>query len=144
MQKEDNLDLIHRYVAEVWDSAHPADPEVIRRFLSPSFRRHLLALGSPLDLEATIDRLQGLTTAFPDLKMTLEDLIVDDDKVAMRATLRATHMGEFLGIPPTGKQITVTIVDIFRVEQGQLVEGWGGFDVFDMLSQMGASVTIPS
>ncbi len=79
--------------------------------------------------------------AFPDLYASIEDLIAEGDTVAVRGAIRGTHQGELLGIPPTGKQVTVTLMDINRIEGGQLVERWGEADMLGLLQQLGAIPT---
>jgi predicted ester cyclase len=76
--------------------------------------------------------------AFPDLQVTLEELIAEGDKVAVRGVMRGTHQGELMGIPPTGRQVTVALIDINRIEGGQLVERWGEADMLGLLQQLEA------
>jgi predicted ester cyclase len=76
--------------------------------------------------------------AFPDAQFTLEDLIAEGDKVTFRATLRGTHRGEFMGIAPTGKHVTMTAIGIGRIEEGKIAEGWQSTDVLGLLQQLGA------
>ena len=83
-----------------------------------------------------------LRSGFPDFQATMEDLLAEGDKVALRFTFRGTHQGEFLGIAPTGKQVTMVGIDIFRIADGRIVELWGQEeDVLGMMQQIGA---IPS
>jgi steroid delta-isomerase-like uncharacterized protein len=79
--------------------------------------------------------------AFPDIQMTIVDLIADGDKVVARSTMRGTHRGEFMGIPPTGKQFTATSIDIVRFAGGKGVEHWGNSDDLGMLQQLGVIPT---
>ena len=67
-------------------------------------------------------------SAFPDLWVQVEDMLAEGDKVVARVTLTGAHRGELLGIPPTGKPITVSAIDIVWVENGKLVEHWGNTD----------------
>ena len=76
-------------------------------------------------------------SAFPDTQMTVEDELADGDKVATRWTATGTHTGELMGIPPTGKQVTVTGMDINRLVGGKIVEHWGEFDQMGMMQQLG-------
>jgi len=76
--------------------------------------------------------------AFPDIHFTVEDQIAEGDKAVIRWTARGTHKGEFQGIPPTGKQVVVTGIGIFRVANGKLVEGWTNADLLGILQQLGA------
>ncbi len=77
--------------------------------------------------------------AFPDLQVTVEDMIAEGDKVAARATMRGTHQGEFLGIPPSGNSIEVPVVDIARFADGMGVEHWRVTDNMAMMVQLGAA-----
>jgi predicted ester cyclase len=77
-------------------------------------------------------------TAFPDMRTTVEDMVAEGDKVACRVTVRMTHRGTFQKVKPTGKQVTLSGIDILRFVDGNLVERWGEFDTFGLLQQLGA------
>ena len=66
--------------------------------------------------------------AFPDLRVTVEDMIAEGDRVAARVTMRGTHLREFMGVGSTGKQVEVRAIDMFRVAGGKIVEHWGHAD----------------
>ena len=83
-----------------------------------------------------------LYEAFPDYQVTVEDQIAEGDKVVTRWTGRGTHQGQFQGMPPTGKQMTMSGITIFRIANGKLVEGWNNPDLLGMLQQLGA-VPVP-
>ena len=76
-------------------------------------------------------------SAFPDIQFTIEDLIAEGDKIVTRYTARGTHRGDLQGIPPTGRQVTVTGIIISRFANGKFVEGWLDFDALGMLQQLG-------
>ena len=79
-----------------------------------------------------------LFTAFPDLAMTPEDLIVEGNKAAARVRVQGTHRGEFMGIPATGKSVDVELIDIVRVNSdGKVAEHWGIVDDATMMQQLG-------
>ncbi len=65
---------------------------------------------------------------FPDLTIAVEDVMAEGDKVTARVTMRGTHSGEFQGIAPTGKRVEVKAIDMFRIEDGKIVEHWGHAD----------------
>ncbi len=65
---------------------------------------------------------------FPDLSITVEDVMAEGDRVAARVTMRGTHRGEFQGISPTGKRVEVKAIDMFRISNGKIVEHWGHAD----------------
>jgi steroid delta-isomerase-like uncharacterized protein len=75
--------------------------------------------------------------AFPDLRLTVEDMIAEGDKVVCRIRTDATHRGAFQGVPPTGKRVTQTGIDILRFAGDRLVERWGEFDTLGLLQQLG-------
>lgn len=75
---------------------------------------------------------------FPDIHVSVEDLIGEGDKVGARLTFRGTHTAEFMDIPATGKQVTFPMIDIVRIANGQMVEHWGISDTMGMLQQLDA------
>lgn len=79
-----------------------------------------------------------IRAAFPDLHVTVEDMVAEGDKVVARVTMSGTHKGEFMGIAPTGKQITVGIIEILRIAGGKVVEHWNVVDSLGMMQQLGA------
>jgi predicted ester cyclase len=127
--------LVRSYIEEVWTRGNLAAVDI---FLSPNYRRHLSPTAAPLLLDGQKQRIAGFRSAFPDVKITIEDVFAEDNYVIFRSTMSGTHHGVFQGIEPTGKPITVTLIDIIRVEHGKFVEHWGGPDLFDLLKQLGA------
>lgn len=75
--------------------------------------------------------------AFPDLSVTVEDQIAEGDRVVNRLSAQGTHQGELMGIPPTGKSVSIGIVDIMRIQGGKVVERWGEADLMGMMQQLG-------
>jgi steroid delta-isomerase-like uncharacterized protein len=138
--EEANRELLARYVREVWTAG---DPEAARRFLAPGFRRHVSATTPPLGVEQQIERLHGLRAALPDAELGVDEVVVEGDTVAFRSTLRGTQRGPLLGIPATGREVTVRLVDMIRIEDGLFAEQWGGPDMLDLVMQLGATVTPP-
>ena len=79
----------------------------------------------------------GILSAFPDMHTTLDDVIVEGDKVAMRYTTTSTHKGSFMGIPPTNKKVTFWVIEIDRTAGGKFVEGWVRADTLNLMQQLG-------
>jgi predicted ester cyclase len=75
--------------------------------------------------------------AFPDLHITLEDVLGEGDKVATRGYFTGTHQGEFNGIPATGKQVKVSYIDLWRIENGKAIENWVQMDMLGLMQQLG-------
>ncbi len=82
-------------------------------------------------------RIANLLTAFPDVQLIQEDLIAEGEQVVERWTIRGTHQGHFQGIPPTGKRVTYTGIDIFRIVDGKLVLVGQSVDRLGMMQQLG-------
>lgn len=82
--------------------------------------------------------VQAMRSAFPDFDYTVEDELAEGDKVANRWTVRATHQGEFQGVPATDEPVTITGISIYRVAGGKIVEGWTQADMLGLLQQLGA------
>lgn len=80
-------------------------------------------------------------TAFPDSKIEVEDLIEDDDKIVCRFVVNATHNGDFMGVPPTGKPVAVPGITILRFADGKCVERWSQADWLSVMMQIGAIPT---
>jgi predicted ester cyclase len=87
-------------------------------------------------LEGFKEDIHSLRTGFPDFHLTVEDIIADRDKVWIRMRARGTNLGSFTG-SPTGKSITITVMDVCRFENGKIVEHWGVPDRFALLVQLG-------
>jgi steroid delta-isomerase-like uncharacterized protein len=79
--------------------------------------------------------------AFPDTHATLDDMVVEGDKVALRWTLTGTHKGAFMGIPATNKKVTIWALEIDRFAGGKIVEAWERFDTLGMMQQLGVVPT---
>ena len=138
MPAEENKALVRRLLERVRDGWSSA---VIEEFFAPSYRRHLNPTTTPLTPDGQQARANRLREAFPDARVTLEDIFAEGDRVAYRLTIRGTHRAMFQGIPPTGKRVTVSFTAIVRIADGRLIEEWGGLDLFDLRQQLHAGVT---
>ncbi len=79
----------------------------------------------------------ALRTAFPDMRVTVDDMIAEGEEVALRWTSHGTHMGELSGIPATNRRVTVTGITIYRFAGGRIVEEWNSSDTLGLLRQLG-------
>ena len=134
MSTEDNKALVRRFYEEVFNQRNLA-------LVDQLFTTNHMFHNPPTTLHGREEFKQLLSvyiTAFPDARFTVEDEIAEGDRVASRYTFRGTHQGELMGIPPTGKQVTVTGIIINRIAGGQSVEGWLNFDALGLLQQIGA------
>lgn len=137
MSPEENKALVRRYV----EAIHRGDIDEGEELLAPNFVFHMPGTPDPLSREAFRQLFLGLLTAFPDLAITNEDLIAEGDKVVGRWITRGTHQGNLWGIPPTGKQVTITSMDINRIADGRIAERWHEYDALGMMQQIGVVPT---
>lgn len=125
--------LFRRLYAEAFNQG---DLSVVDEFVSPDFIEHQRgARSGPDGLKGLIRTLRSW---FPDLTLTIEDIVISGDQVWGRLTARGTHLGVVMGKPPTGISIQIDIIDILRIEDGKFVEHWGVADTLGMLEQIGA------
>jgi steroid delta-isomerase-like uncharacterized protein len=134
---EENKALVRRYVEVI----HEGNIDEGEELIAPDFAFHVSGTPDPLNSEAFRQLFAGLLSAFPDLAVTNEELIAEGDKVAGRWITRGTHQGELRGIPPTGKQVTITSMDINRITDGKIAERWHEYDALGMMQQLGVIPT---
>jgi steroid delta-isomerase-like uncharacterized protein len=134
MSKDDVKELISIYIEKVWNGA---DPSALNELTTPDFRYHLGGQ-PPRDLPAMLQFLRELRGAFPDWRVQIETMVAEGHSAAVRWTARATHSGAFHGVPPSGKQISVCGINVYRIEEGKIVREWEQMDSLGMLQQLGA------
>ena len=134
MALEHNKTVVRRLYAAL-DSG-PAVMEAVRAgIFAPDAVSHFS--GKRLDYAAHAQFDAMVAQAFPDRRYTVEDLLAEGDKVVVRFTTSGTHLGEFQGIPATGKTGTVTGIAICRIRDGRIAEQWVEFDQLGMLQELG-------
>ena len=135
MSLEENKAIVRRYLEEAWNRGNVG---ILDELMAPSYARYMSGQAAPLDREGQKQRIAGFHQALPDLHLTIEDLIAEGDRVVFRITVHGTHQGILMGIAPTGKQMSVSAIDIARIVEGKIVEHWGQIDTFGLLHQLGA------
>jgi steroid delta-isomerase-like uncharacterized protein len=130
---EQNRSNSHRFFEEIWNQGNTT---IIDELLAPDYvRRDLL---TPVHGREEFKQFVSLyRAAFPDMYITIESQIAEGDMVVDRWVGGGTHSGEFLGIPPTGRQVRITGIGINRFDNGKLVETWTNNDALGMLQQLG-------
>ena len=132
--EENNKALVRRFYEEVFNKKNLAG---LNAFVDSQIIEHALPPGLPAGSEGTRQFIGMYLTAFPDLHLAAEDMIAEGDEVAARFTMRGIHRGEFMGIPSTGKQVTMTGIQIVRIADGRIAENWVNLDALGMLQQLG-------
>ena len=136
MSTEENKAVLRRVAEEIFNKG---DLAVVDEVIAPNYVYHGSGGQEYKSPEGFKQIVTMFRTAFPDLHMTVEDMVAEGDKVAQRITIRGTHKGELMGIAPTGKQVTDTGIIIVRFAGGKEVEAWGITDLLGMMQQMGVA-----
>src|SRR5712691_2964751 len=125
-------------VCQVYDLVNAGNLNGLDAFISADLVDHNAATGQAPGLEGFRQSLSTLRTAFPDLNITVSDLVAEGDKVSDRLTIRGTQRGSFLGIPASGRQVTFESMHIYRFDEGKIVEVWHIEDRLGLLQQLPA------
>ncbi|BAZ44858.1 hypothetical protein NIES4102_18750 [Chondrocystis sp. NIES-4102] len=124
-------------VLEFYQAFDNRDIEQAFNLISPNFTAYMAGIQKPLDAEAFKQFGMRFYSAFADSQHQFEQIIVEDNKVVTCGTFKARHLGEFQGLPLTGKQIKIAVMHIDRVEDGKIVEHWGLGDAQGLMQQLG-------
>ena len=135
MLTDSETQIVNRYVEEILsdDSFAVADEILAPDFVIQGLQT-LRDRESVIEVQSTVVR-----KAFPDLTFDMEDIFGDGNKIGIRATIRGTHQGEYLGIAATGRQVEVETIMILRVSVGQIEEAWPVMDSLTWFQQLGAA-----
>ena len=136
MSIEQNKTLVRHLIEEV---INQGKVDLVDEFLASDYvEREELPPGMPRDREALKLLVPMTSAAFPDFKATIIDLIAEGDKVVAQLRWTGTQKGEWMGMPPSGKPMSIAVIDVFRVDGGKIVEHWGVMDSASMMQQLGA------
>ena len=131
----ENKVAMRRIYEETWNRGNF---EVLDEIVSPDYVSHLpTPPGAPSGREGLRWLIQMYRAAFPDIHVRVDDQIAEGDKVLTRITVKGTHQGQFMNIPPTNKAISVTALVVTHFKNGQNVEGWAELDRFGLMQQLG-------
>jgi len=131
MTTEQNKTLARRFYEIFNNGQTPGLDDVA----APDYIQH--SIGLPPGREGVKAFMGLFRAAFPDAHLHVEDVFAEGDRVCGRWTVHGTQRGELQGIPPTGKAVTITGIDIWRVENGKLAEHWDNWDQLGMMQQLG-------
>jgi predicted ester cyclase len=132
MPAQDNKAIIRRG----FEAMNSKDLSVFEQIMAPGYVNHDMPAPAP-GPEGFKAVVGAFFSAFPDMRITLEAQLADGDLVANRGVFTGTHQGEFMGVPATGKQVTVQFMDLWRLENGQAVENWVRLDMLGLMTQLG-------
>lgn len=125
-------------IQRLYDLINAGDIDGFGRQLADDFVEREEIPGIPPTKDGVIQYFRLLLAAFPDMQMDVEDVIASGDKAVARVRLSGTHKGEFMGIPATGKPVSVNLIDIIRFgDDGLAREHWGVADQLALMQQLG-------
>ena len=134
---EANKAIVRRWFEEVWNQGREATVDEL--FAANGIGYGLGDTEAPVHGPAEFKPFaRNLRGALPDIRMVIEDILAEGDKVTVRITVEGTHLGGQLGVAPTGRRIRIAGVVIVRIAGGQIVEGWNSWDQLGLLRQIGA------
>lgn len=131
----ENKELIRRFIVEVVNTGHV---DLVADFVSPDCVETDGKVRVVSGIDGMADHIRGVRATYPDLQLTVERQIAEDDWVATQTTARGTHQGEWLGIRPTGRQLVFTGVNVDRIRGGRIVEHGGAANMLEPLLEAGA------
>jgi steroid delta-isomerase-like uncharacterized protein len=139
MPVKQNKSIVRRFYQELWNER---DLAVADQIFAPECVTHQLSSGmetetAPRDPETVKNHVTYWVDAFPDLRFEVEELLAEEDKVVSRSVMHGTHEGQWHGVAPTGKKVTIRMVVIHRIANGQIAEDWVLVESFGFFQQLG-------
>jgi len=134
MGTEQNKVLVRRFIDEVFVKGNPDSAD---KLVTPDFTPHSWGKMPP-GVEPLKQAIRHVHAGLADVSFKIEDIIAEEDKVAVRVTARAKHTGDFMGLPASGKQYTISETHIFHVRDGKVAEHWRDADMLGLMRQLGA------
>ncbi len=129
--QEQNKAVVRRF----FEAFNQKNPEICNEVVAADAVNHSIPIPPGREYWKQANRM--FINAFPDGQQTVDDQVAEGDKVVTRWTVRGIHHGDFLNIPPTGKQVTFTGILIDRIVKGQIAERWGVLDLLGVMQQLG-------
>ena len=130
---EENKAIVRSWV----EAFNEGNLEAVDELLTDSYVRHDPNSPEVRGAEEEKQLIAMYRSAFPDLHFTVEDMVAEDDRIAIRLSISATHKGELLGIPPTESRLSFTAMEIYRLKEDKIDEQWVNVDTLGMMQQLG-------
>jgi steroid delta-isomerase-like uncharacterized protein len=137
---EEMRELVRKQIEELWGRSNP---DLIPEMYAEDVVDHNPLPGQTPGHEGLREAIRVFSTAFPDIEMTLHGVLADGDYAADFWTFRATHLGPFAGLPPTGRRVEFNGIDVVKVRDGRIAEIWHVEDMARMLDQLGVTDRLP-
>jgi len=135
------MSRVEEVVHGIYEAINTGNLALLEKYVAPDYIEHTDGYQG---VEPFAQQVAAFRAGFPDLHVSIEDVLTAGDRFASRTTVTGTHTGDLMGMPATGKRISVEAVDIGRIENGQAKERWGGLNMYSMLSQLGVIPAPPA
>jgi steroid delta-isomerase-like uncharacterized protein len=132
---DDNKALVRRFIGEIFERGNEA---AVDELAAEEFELHALPSSGDgrEDMRRAIERVHG---GLADVEFTIEDMVAEGNRVAVRLRSSATHTGTFMGMPATGKHYSIEEIHLFRIDDGKVAEHWHQMDQMGLMKQLGAA-----
>jgi predicted ester cyclase len=134
MDSEQNKQIVRRFVDEYQTRASET---AFEELLDPDVIDHSRPPGIAPGAEGVRQQFDGFRAAFPDFRATILDQVAEGDKVVTYKAFHGTHEGDLWGIPPTGREVEILVIDIVRIRDGRIAEHWNVVDQLGLMRQLG-------
>lgn len=133
MSVEANKKVVLRFNKEFLEEGNK---DVLKELVADHFINHTAASNVPNDVNGLIQFMDMIRKGFPDMSVEIHEQIGEGDLVSTRKTIHATHLGPIMGHEPTGKKVTMNVIDIVRIENGKYVAHWGRNDIMQVIQNL--------
>ncbi|WP_448625090.1 ester cyclase [Geodermatophilus sp. URMC 64] len=141
----DTAEMNKQIVTRLYAAFAAVDRDGLTSLLAPDFRAHGMPPGCSPDADGLVQSAVLLHAGLQDCRNEIEDLIAEGDRVAVRYTTRAVHGGTLFGIPPSGRTVTLTGIEVYRVVDGKVAELWGAADTSGLVAaEEGEDAAVPA
>ena len=134
MSVEYNKAIARQFFEEAYNTGNTS---LLEQLLAPTYVDYKAPPGTPSGPQGIAAVITLFRHAFPDLRFTIEDQVAEGDEVVTRYTFRGTQQGELMGIAPTGKQVSIGGISIYRIADGKMQQAWIEYDMLGLLQQLG-------
>jgi predicted ester cyclase len=133
MTVAENKQIVIRFNKEFLEAGNK---DVLKEIVADNFTNHTAAGNFPKDKSGLILFVEMLHKGFPGLSIEIHEQIGENDLVTTRKTIHATHLGEIMGHAPTGKKVTMNVIDIVRIKDGKYLDHWGRNDIMQVIQEL--------
>ncbi len=130
---KENKEIVLRFNKEFLEGG---STEILKEIVADTFINHTVPANFPKDVSGLIQFISAIHKGFPDLHIDIHEQVGEGDLVATRKTIHGTHLGEIMGKAPTGKKVTMNVMDFVRIKDGKYIDHWGRNDIMQVIERL--------